>query len=238
MPTTLSITLSTDRFEIDGIALVARRHPRARRCKLRYDGERDQLLLTLPPRASLRRARKWAEGQREWIEAQRADRVAPRPLDPGTSVPFRGRTLALVHDEMAVRRPDHQGDRLIIGGPASAFARRAETWLKQQAKMLLAEDVADFARQAGVDIGDITVGNARTRWGSCTASGKLRFNWRLVCAPDEVRRYVAAHEVAHRRHMDHGRAFHALEEELFGGSVETARKALLNLGPGLQRIAR
>lgn len=233
-----SIILSTDRFELDGLELVARRHPRARRCKLRYDGEHDRLLLTLPPRASLKRARDWAAGQRDWIEQQRAKRVAPIKLIPGTTIPFRGVTLALCHDPSARRTPQHHDDRLIIGGPIESFARRAERWLKAQAKGMLAEDVAEFSGAAGVDVEAMAVGNARTRWGSCSSSGTLRFNWRLICAPDEVRRYVAAHEVAHRRHMDHGRAFHALEEELFGGSVEAARRQLLALGPGLQRIGR
>ncbi len=230
--------MSTDRFDIDGLELVARRHPRARRCKLRYDGERDRLLLTLPPRASLKRAKSWAAGQRAWIADQRAKRAAPLPLVPGAQIPFHGEALILHHDPGASRAPRHEGDRLVIGGPAQSFSRRAEQWFKAQAAAMLAEDVARCAAMAGVEVEAIAVGNARTRWGSCSASGMLRFNWRLICAPDAVRRYVAAHEVAHRRHMDHGRAFHALEEELYGGSVEAARRQLLALGPGLQRIGR
>lgn len=230
--------MSTDHFEIDGIEIVARRHPRARRCKLRYDGERDRLLLTLPPRASLRRAKAWAHEQRDWIEQQRGSRVAPVALDPGVTISFRGSPLTLVHDPSAPRAPTLAADQLVIGGPRESFVRRAEAWLKSQARRLLEADVAEFAAKAGVTFTRVAVGNARTRWGSCSSSGSIRFNWRLVCAPDAVRRYVAAHEVAHRRHMDHGRAFHALEKELFGGEVEPARKALLALGPGLQRIAR
>ena len=238
MPTISSTTLSTAPSEIDGIALVVRRHPRARRMKLRYDGERDRLLLTVPPRASLRRAYGWACTQRPWIARQRAARVEPLPLLPGNVLPYRGATLTLVHNPDAPRRAMIDGDRLIIGGPIDGFARRAESWLKREARRLLSADVAEFAARGGLDCASVSVGNARTRWGSCTSGGRIRFNWRLVCAPDAVRRYVAAHEVAHRRHMDHGRAFHALEEELFGGPVEAERKALLALGPGLQRIAR
>lgn len=230
--------MSTARSDFDGIELVTRRHARARRCKLRYDGERDRLLLTLPPRASMRRARAWVAEQRDWIDEQRNRRVAPLTLEPNAVIPFRGGDLRLDHDPLAPRKPALVNGRLLIGGPRESFARRAETWLKQEARRLLRDDVSEFAAKAGVTIESVAVGNARTRWGSCSTSGRIRFNWRLVCAPDEVRRYVAAHEVAHRRHMDHGRAFHVLEEQLFGGDVEPARKRLLVLGPGLQRIAR
>lgn len=233
-----NITSSTAHFDIDGVTLVPRRHPRARRLKLRYDAETDRLLLTLPPRTSLARARAWAGEQTDWIARQRAARVPALPLAPGAQIPFCGTTLELVHRPGRPRRMEQEGDLLIGGGPEEGFAARAERWLRNAARDRLSADVAFYAEKAGVDIKGISVGSARTRWGSCSADGRLRFNWRLVCAPPEVRRYVAAHEVAHRRHMDHGRAFHALEEELFGSPTAAARHLLRQLGPGLQRIGR
>ena len=70
---------------------------------------------------------------------------------------------------------------------------------------------------------------------SCTATGDLRYSWRLVMAPDHVRRATVAHEVAHLRHMDHGRAFHVLVDELHDGDVAAARDWLRREGRGLHR---
>lgn len=222
----------------DRLDLVVRRHARARRMKLRYDAVGDRLMLTLPPRASERTARAWVKEQAGWIERQRARRVAPTPLVPGATIPFRDGRLTLHHALSLPRRIERIGDALQGGGTPESFGRRIETWLRGEARRLLSRDVADFAARAGVDIRIVTVGDARTRWGSCTHDGKLRFSWRLVCAPDDVRRYVAAHEVAHRVHMDHGPDFHQLEEELFGGSTKAASRQLRRLGPRLQRIGR
>ena len=218
--------------------LVLRRHPRARRLKLRYDAIEDRLLLTVPPRTSERRARAWVATQTEWIEGQRAGRAESTPIAPGRALPLRGEALKLVHDPGRPRRLECDGDRLVGGGPPEGFVKRVENWLREEARRLLSEDVAEFAAKAGVKVRGVSVGDARTRWGSCTHDGRLRFSWRLVCAPDRVRRYVAAHEVAHRVHMDHGADFYRLEEELFGAPTKDARRELRLLGPRLQRIGR
>ena len=94
------------------------------------------------------------------------------------------------------------------------------------------------ARRAGVSVKRVSIGDADTRWGSCSASGSIRYNWRLILAPPDVRRWVVAHEVAHRLHMNHGPAFKALEAELFDGDVAAARSLLRRLGPRLKRVGR
>ncbi len=68
--------------------------------------------------------------------------------------------------------------------------------------------------------------NARRRWGSCASNGMIRINWRLIMAPDLVRRSVVAHEVAHLTHFDHSPAFHLHLRELFDGSVHEADRWL------------
>ena len=84
----------------------------------------------------------------------------------------------------------------------------------------------------------VAVGDADTRWGSCSSSGRIRYSWRLILAPPEVRRYVVAHEVAHLVHMDHGPKFKALERELFEGDADAARLLLRRIGSRLKRIGR
>jgi len=95
-----------------------------------------------------------------------------------------------------------------------------------------------MAEKAGVSVRAVAVGDASSRWGSCSSGGSIRYNWRLILAPPHLLSWVVAHEVAHRRHMDHGPAFKSLEAQLYGGNVAAARTELRALGPRLKRVGR
>ncbi len=220
------------------LPIAVRTHPRARRLKLRLDTNGELLLLTCPPRSSRRAALDWAAGQRDWVEARLAEAEPRRPLDPGAVIPLEGRDTGLEWAESASRSVAWNPGQIMCGGPRESFPRRIETWLRKRARDLLSADTAEAARKAGVGVSRVSIGDAGTRWGSCSAAGSIRYNWRLVLAPPEVRRWVVAHEVAHRLHMNHGPAFKALERELFDGDVDAARLLLRRIGPGLKRIGR
>ena len=102
----------------------------------------------------------------------------------------------------------------------------------------MSRDIAEFAAAAGATARSVTIGDATTRWGSCSSRGRIRMSWRLILAPPEVRRYVAAHEVAHLLHLNHGAEFKALEARLFGQGISLAKAALRRIGPRLRRIGR
>jgi predicted metal-dependent hydrolase len=237
-------TLSTGRSEAihhhPGLPLpvAVRIHPRARRLKLRLDAARELLLLTCPPRSSRRAALDWAAGQRGWVEARLAETEPGIPLDPGAVIPVEGRDTRLEWVEGASRAVAWSDGLLRCGGPRDSFTRRIESWLRARARDLLSADTAGAARKAGVSVARVSIGDAGTRWGSCSAAGSIRYNWRLVLAPPAVRRWVVAHEVAHRLHMNHGPAFKALERDLFDGDADAARLLLRRIGPGLKRIGR
>ena len=82
-----------------------------------------------------------------------------------------------------------------------------EKELRERAKSVLAQRTAYFARQIGVTYGRITVRDQKTRWGSCSQTGNLNFNFRLILAPSEVLDYVVVHELCHRRQMNHSAQF-------------------------------
>ena len=82
-----------------------------------------------------------------------------------------------------------------------------EKELREMAKSVLAQRTAYFARQVGVTYGRITVRDQKTRWGSCSQTGNLNFNFRLILAPPEVLDYVVVHELCHRRQMNHSAQF-------------------------------
>lgn len=208
----------------------------ARRLRLRFDESAGILKLTCPPRTSRRSALAWALDQREWIDAQLARALPAEPFEPGAIIPLEGADIALMWSEGEPRSPKLAAGELFCGGPAESFSRRIETFLKRRALAIMSGEVAEFAAAAGVSPKSVAVGDAGTRWGSCSSQGRIRLSWRLILAPPQVRRYVVAHEVAHLVHLDHGPQFKALEARLFGPGLAEAKGQLKRLGPRLRLI--
>ena len=214
------------------------RHPRARRAKLSVDPATGRTRLTLPPRASAKAALRWAETQWAWIADQRARLPRAQPFAAGASFPFGDGTLTIDWRADAPRRVVREADRLVCGGPADGLARRITTWLRGEARRVLTEETTFYAGRAGVVVARVSLGDPRGRWGSCSAAGAIRYSWRLILAPAFVRRATVAHEVAHRVHMHHGPAFHALVVELYGEDPAPARAWLRTHGAALHWIGR
>ena len=85
--------------------------------------------------------------------------------------------------------------------------------LADQALAYIPGRVAYFAEKMGITYGQITIRNQKTRWGSCSSKGNLNFNCYLMLAPQEVLEYVVVHELAHRREMNHSKAFWKIVEQ-------------------------
>lgn len=214
------------------------RHPRARVAKLSVDPRTGRVRLTIPPRASLRSALDWAGNHQGWVESQRAKLPTPMPYEPGGQIPLMGEQVVIDWVAERSRTPELAAGRLRCGGPREGLERRIERWIKREALALLSVETAEFALKAGVTIASVGVGDARGRWGSCAASGAIRYSWRLILAPAWVRRATVAHEVAHRVHMNHGPCFHALVAELLGEDPSPARAWLRANGPALHWVGR
>ena len=101
-----------------------------------------------------------------------------------------------------------------MGGPRDHVEARVVRWLKGQARARLTAASGAHAGRLGVAVGRLAIRDTRSRWGSCSGTGTLSFSWRLILAPDAVLDYVAAHEVAHLREMNHSPAFWALVDRL------------------------
>ena len=211
------------------------RHAQSRRYRLVFDGARGELRLTVPRRTNERAALKWAGEQQTWLIEQVGKAALPVIVGPGSAVPFLGVERHIDWDAAAPRAIRLDGENLRVGGPRETVGRRIERWLKTQALDLMERESREIAGAAGLSVGRIGVGDPRSRWGSCTHDGDLRYSWRLVMAPDHVRRATVAHEVAHLRHMDHSAAFHTLVDELHDGDVGAARGWLRREGRSLHR---
>ncbi|MFM5923464.1 MAG: M48 family metallopeptidase [Novosphingobium sp.] len=218
------------------IPVVLRRTAQARRMTMRLAPDGSEVRITLPSWGRSAEALDFARKRSGWLAAQLAAVPEASVLGPGTVLSYRGFDLTLTHDPKAPRRVRIGESALHIGGPAESLAPRLRRWLQGEAKRLLEEDLAHYCLRAGKPVPRLMLSNARRRWGSCAHDGTIRINWRLIMAPDFVRRSVVAHEVAHLVHFDHSPEFHALLESLFGPEIRAANRWLKREGRQLHAL--
>ena len=211
-------------LEIAGrtLPVALRRNARAKRLTLRIAPDGSEVRLTLPRWCPEREALAFARARSGWLAEQLARVPARSVPHAGGTILYRGQPLAIDWREGAPRTPRLEDTRIVLGGPAEGIAARLQRWLERSAQALLAEDLAFYAQRAGIALPRLGLTRAQRRWGSCSTSGIVRINWRLVQAPDAVRRSVVAHEVAHCLHFDHSPAFHAALARLFEGDIAAA----------------
>src|SRR5262249_15226111 len=197
------------------VSYLLRRSVRAR--YLRADiGLRTGLRVTLPEGLNEARVEAFLRSRRRWVlrSLLRLERLASiipnRSLEHGTTVPYLGRSLTLNLSIGAPSRVGRLGDSLIVHTPrrtGSAIRAALEVWYRAEAARVM----GDHAREMGIlhrlDFRKIVIRDQKRRWGSCSSSGTLSFNWRLMLAPAEVAKYLVAHELSHRAHPDHSRRF-------------------------------
>ena len=222
----------------DGLPFEVIRHPAARRLKLALDPATGRARLILPKRAALAPAIAWACSKTDWLEGQRARLPSAVPFEDGAVLTVADDVLTIRWSEGRSRLLRRQGGALVAHGPRETLARRIEAWLKREALALLEHETAEFAALAGVSVSKVAVGDPRGRWGSCAHDGAIRYSWRLILAPGWVRRATVAHEVAHRVHMNHAPAFHALVADLLGHDPTPARAWLRAHGARLHWVGR
>jgi len=195
---------------VDEIPYRIRRSPRARRVRVNVD-PRDGVEVVLPPRAGERAAVAAMAELRPWVERRLralSQAAAELRLGDGT-VPYLGERLALA-PEPGRTRVARRGDRLLV--PAGDARPALERWYRRRAKAEVEPRLAAACERAGVRHGGLTIRGQRTRWASCSSSGAMSFNWRLLLAPAPVLDAVVWHEVCHLRVADHSRRFWALLE--------------------------
>jgi predicted metal-dependent hydrolase len=218
------------------LPVQVRRLPQARRMTLRLAHDGTAARVSIPTWARSADAVAFVRERADWLAAQLQNVPPPALLGPGTALPFRGDTLIIAWDAGHPRRPVVDDGQLLVGGPEAQLPGRVQRWLADQALDLCTQDLAHYCGRAGLPVPPLGLSNAKRRWGSCATDGSIRINWRLIMAPDAVRRSVVAHEVAHLVHFDHSPAFHALLGQLFEGSVASANKWLKAEGRGLYRL--
>jgi len=192
------------------IPVIFRRHPRARHYKLRIDPD-GQAVVTLPRGGSKAEAFEFVGKHRSWIESEQQKRRAEphaRIWRPGTDVLYRGEASVLELVRIHARPFVVFGDQQVaVADPDMDFRRPVCERLKRLARKELPGRVSELSVRHEVSHVRTSIRDQSTRWGSCSQSGTISLNWRLIQAPPEVSDYVIIHELMHRIEMNHSSRF-------------------------------
>lgn len=197
-----------------------RRSDRARRARIQVSAEGVEVIV--PTRLPMDEVHPFLEQKRPWIERTlRRIREAeaehpPAVLAEGGRVPYLGELLELrVRVERArvrshVARRDDTLTVKVATDDQDAIGTALEAWYRRQARAEIEPRLDAATARAGVVYTRLQIRSQRTRWASCSSTGAMSFNWRLLLAPAEVLDYVVEHEVCHLTVHDHSRRFWGL----------------------------
>jgi len=180
--------------------------------------------VVLPRHTPARHVEPLLAAKRRWIERtlrrfEEARAKVPTRLEDGGVVPYLGRELSLrvrVEPGRARSRvaPGDGSLEVAVGEPGADALREAlERWYRREARLEIGTRLDAAVRRAGRDYERLSIRAQQTRWASCSSSGEMSFNWRLLLAPAPVLDYVVEHEVAHLEVPDHSARFWALVAE-------------------------
>ena len=219
------------------------RHRAARRMTIRVGP--GGVRVTVPARARRADVEAFLGANRSWVADRLAEIPAAPPLADGARLALLdgGLTLAVAGRAGGGGRADRRDGRLVVRPAADgSLERPVERWYRRTALAELDARSRAVASDLGREVVHVAVRDPRSRWGSCTATGRLSFSWRLLLAPEDVLDYVVAHEVCHMVQADHSRAFWRLLEEVRPGH-DGARRWLrengerLRLGPAWRSLS-
>ena len=210
-------------LEIDGRNVDVRvlENPRTTRLTLRLvpaSKTGESLKVTVPPGTPESEVDAFLERNRNWAAARLSRLPEVTKIEDGAIIPLRGVPHRIMHSDLGRGvvsiGMEEDGKVIRVFGDPKFTPRKVQDFLKRQAKQDLTKAVAHYSAELGVKAKSITLRDTTSRWGSCSSSGALNFSWRIILAPPEVLNYLAAHEVAHLREMNHSDRFWSLVEQI------------------------
>ncbi|WP_376803095.1 M48 family metallopeptidase [Candidatus Raskinella chloraquaticus] len=202
--------------------VTLRRSLRSRRLTLRLSNATGAVTVTAPPQLRLSAITAFIDRHRPWIVERLTRQPQRLRFTDGAVVPLRGIPHRLRESgDYRGRVQVEEGEYpcLVIPGDTPHVERRLVDFLKAEARRDLERAVATYTALTGTSAARLVLRDGSSRWGSCAANGALSFSWRLILAPPLVLDYVAAHEVAHLKHMNHGPNFWRLLNEICPGTA-------------------
>ena len=154
-------------------------------------------------------------------QAKQINAIPQRPYTTDSKLPFLGQPLTLVINRHAQANVVRLGEQLLIGlSSRSRLAdeeqarRLVSLWYQREALYFLTLKTDAVVRTLGLKYTSIAIKVTRSKWGHCTATGGLQYNWHILLAPEPIVDYLVAHEVCHLRHHNHSLAFWQLVASL------------------------
>ena len=210
-------------LEIDGCTVDVKivENPRTSRLTLRLvpaANTQESLKVTVPPGTPDHEVDRFLHKNKGWAAARLARLPEVVRIEDGATIPLRGEPHRIVHSGIGRGvvsvGMEEDGKVIRVFGDPKFLPRKVAEFLKRQAKQDLTRAVNIHAASLGVKPKSITMRDTTSRWGSCSSTGALNFSWRIVLAPPAVLNYLAAHEVAHLREMNHSDRFWTLVEDI------------------------
>lgn len=172
----------------------------------------NRLIVRAPKRCSEERIFAFLQAKEGWILRKKAENAGAGVRLPSENLD--GYELFLLGKPCKIRLEKRvsvgfDGEKNELALPEIAPKKRLVKWLKENAKRILAQVTAEKAREMGVGYKSVSVGSAKTRWGSCSFDNALRYSFRLIYAPKAVIEYVVVHELAHTKYKNHSALFWA-----------------------------
>lgn len=197
-------------IEGEMVSIAVRQNNRAKYYGLRLDVRKGPVL-TIPKGGNFKEAQAFLAKNRNWLDIRVKRMEFAKPFYDGQVIPIRGADHLIVHEDLLRGQvkliEEEERPVVLVPGDLPHLDRRLTDWLKKQARADLTARSDYHSDRLDLAYTAISMRAQSTRWGSCSANGSLSYNWRLILAPEFVLDYVAAHEVAHLREMNHSQAF-------------------------------
>jgi len=215
--------------EINGVKIHIRRSARAKHLRLQMDST-GKFTLVIPKRAMGFEVNRFLKQHMEWInshteKAKKIQELHPRPTyQTGDTFYYFGEKVFLEVLPSPKKRPTIKirDDKMIIyiyekmnkKEGVEMVKKTIENFYRKKAEEVIHDRLQFFNEHDDFKYNRVVFRNQKTRWGSCSSSGNLNFNWRLIMAPIEVIDYVVVHELCHLKQMNHSVKFWRLVEEI------------------------
>ena len=221
---------------LDGrpVTLRVRRNRRARRIQTRIDTTSGAVILVLPTYASEAQGLEFIYQHENWLLRRLSELPLHIPFANGAIIPFHGVPHRIRRGFSSKRRVQLADGAIEFNGKYDGLAPHLTTWLRAEARSTIQPLAMEKAAVIGRTPYAVSIRDQKSRWGSCSSTGRLSFNWRLIMAPHNILDYVVAHEAAHLIQMNHSKQFWCIVGQLTE-NVEQARGWLKIHGSGLHR---
>ena len=194
--------------------VTIKRKKRARRFTLRVCQLTGHITLTIPLRASISYAKDFLLENSDWVNAQLKQVIPRNYVSIGTKIPIGWVEREIMIQKLSERRHNLEPTALHLDCNEVEVGSATKNFLVDHATKVLTPIIEENAEHIKRKIKSIRFKDTKSRWGSCSSTGSLMVNWRLIMAPPSVYRYVAIHEVSHLKYMNHGADFWRLVESL------------------------